>query len=90
MQLRFNRDAYHDRCQVETVVSMLKRRQGSYTSGRSHHSRCRDLYLMVLTHNAMILVLLRVFYRAGCQPFQNAFSDFYMPAGGSCFALARS
>ena len=71
MQLRFNRDAYHDRCQVETVVSMLKRRQGSYTSGRSHHSRCRDLYLMVLTHNAMILVLLRVFYRAG----QNYYFD---------------
>jgi Transposase DDE domain len=65
MQVRFDRDAYHDRCQVETVVSMLKRRQGSHTSGRSHRSRCRDLYLMVLTHNAMILILLRVFYRAG-------------------------
>ena len=69
MQVRFDRDAYHDRCQVETVVSMLKRRQGSHTSGRSHHSRCRDLYLMVLTHNAMILILLRVFYRAFLTPF---------------------
>ena len=69
MQVRFDRDAYHDRCQVETVVSMLKRRQGSHTSGRSHHSRCRDLYLMVLTHNAMILILIRVFYRAGQSHF---------------------
>ncbi|MGH8595742.1 MAG: transposase, partial [Gammaproteobacteria bacterium] len=68
MQVRFDRDAYHDRCQVETVVSMLKRRQGSHTSGRTHHSRCRDLYLMVLTHNAMILMILRVFYRACQEP----------------------
>ena len=71
MQVRFDRDAYHDRCQVETVVSMLKRRQGSHTSGRSHHSRCRDLYLMVLTHNAMILILIRVFYRAGQSHFSH-------------------
>ena len=69
MQVRFDRHAYHDRCQVETVVSMLKRRQGSHTTGRTYHRRCRDLYLMVLTHNAMILILLRVFYRAGRESF---------------------
>ena len=52
---------------------MLKRRQGSHTSGRSHYSRCRDLYLMVLTHNAMLLILLRVFYRARMSPFCSRF-----------------
>jgi hypothetical protein len=46
---------YGKRWQVETVMSMLKRRQGSAVSGRTHWSRCRDLMLMVITHNVMIL-----------------------------------
>ena len=65
MQVRFDHEAYHDRCQVETVMSMIKRRQGFHTPGRSYHSQCRDLYLLALTHNAMILVIIQVFYRAG-------------------------
>ena len=36
--------------------------------GRSHNSRCRDLYLRVLTHN-IALALLQVFYRALTTPF---------------------
>jgi DDE family transposase len=71
MQVRFDRVAYRDRCQAETVVSMIKRRQGSHTAGRSYHSRCRDLSLMVLTHNAMILVIVQVFYRAGQSHFSH-------------------
>ena len=70
MQVRFDRPAYKDRCQAETVMSMLKRRQGSHTNGRNAYSQRRDLYLIALTHNAMILVIVRVFYRAG----QNYFS----------------
>jgi hypothetical protein len=62
MQVRFDRDAYHSRSQVETVMSMIKRRQGSYVHGRSYHSRCRDLRLMVLTHNLMILICIALFY----------------------------
>jgi Transposase DDE domain len=65
MQTRFDLDAYHDRAQVETVVSMLKRRQGAYVRGRSYYSQCRELRLMVLTHNVMILVCVRLFYIAG-------------------------
>jgi hypothetical protein len=64
MQVRFDREAYHNRCQVETVMSMIKRRQGFHTAGHTYHSQCRDLYLMALTHNAMILVIIQVFYRA--------------------------
>jgi hypothetical protein len=45
---------YGQRWQVETVMSMLKRRQGSAVNGRSHWSRCRDLMLMVITHNIML------------------------------------
>ena len=69
MQVRFDREAYHNRCQVETVMSMIKRRQGFHTAGHSYHSQCRDLYLMALTHNAMILVIIQVFYRAVASPF---------------------
>jgi hypothetical protein len=65
MQVRFNRDAYRQRSQVETVMSMIKRRQGSHVRGRSYHSQCRDLRLMVLTHNIMILLWRYLFYRAG-------------------------
>lgn len=73
MQVRFDRRAYRDRCQVETVMSMLKRRQGSHAPARKYRSQCRDLYLIALTHNIMILLLLRVFYRATPVPF--SYSD---------------
>lgn len=55
MQTRFNPQKYGQRWQVETVMSMIKRRQGDATSGRSHHSRRRDMMLMVITHNVMIV-----------------------------------
>ena len=65
MKQRFDRPAYRHRTQVETVISMIKRRQGPHVHGRSYHSQCRDLRLLVLTHNVMILVIVWVFYRAG-------------------------
>jgi hypothetical protein len=43
---------------------MLKRNFGSSLRARSHWSRCRDLYLRVLTHN-IALALSWLFYRAG-------------------------
>ncbi len=69
MQVRFNRDAYRQRSQVETVMSMIKRRQGTHVRGHNYHSQCRDLRLMVLTHNVMILFWTRVFYRADLSLF---------------------
>ena len=69
MKVRFDRPAYRRRSQVETVISMIKRRQGAHVHGRSYHSQCRDLRLLVLTHNVMILVLIKVFYRAFLTPF---------------------
>jgi hypothetical protein len=56
---------------VETVISMIKRRQGAHIQGRSYHSQCRDLRLKALTHNVMILVVVELFYRAG----QNCLID---------------
>ncbi len=55
MQTRFNRKQYGQRWQAETVMSMIKRRQGDSTAGRTYHSRRRDLMLMAITHNFMIL-----------------------------------
>jgi hypothetical protein len=62
MQTRFNDSLYHRRAQVETVISMIKRRQGPHARGRTYHSQCRDLRLMALTHNVMILLRLELFY----------------------------
>lgn len=55
MQTRFSRKQYGQRWQAETVMSMIKRRQGDSTSGRTYHSRRRDMMLMAVTHNIMIL-----------------------------------
>ncbi|MBI3839614.1 MAG: transposase [Planctomycetia bacterium] len=74
MQVRFDSDAYHDRTQVETVMSMIKRNQLPYVRGRTYHSQCRDLRLMTLTHNVTILITIEVFYRAGLTPFCHAVS----------------
>lgn len=71
MKQRFDRPAYRRRSQVETVISMIKRRQGPHVRGRSYHSQCRDLRLLVLTHNVMILVFIQVFYRAVASPFDG-------------------
>ena len=65
MQIRFDTAAYRDRPQVETVMSMIKRRQGAHVRGIGYQSQCRDLRLKVLTHNVMILISVEVFYRAG-------------------------
>jgi hypothetical protein len=71
MKLRFDRHAYRHRTQVETVISMIKRRQGPHVHGRSYYSQCRDLRLLALTHNVMILVVVQVFYRAACRAFSS-------------------
>jgi hypothetical protein len=79
MQTRFDKKRYGQRWQVETVVSMMKRRLGSSLSGRTYWSRRRDLMLMVLTHNIMIrlpfnlIQRIRVFYRADLSPFLPVF-----------------
>jgi hypothetical protein len=69
MQIRFDAALYGQRAQVETMASMLKRRQGAYVHGRTYHSQCRDLRLMALTHNLMIVLRITVFYRASMSPF---------------------
>jgi hypothetical protein len=62
MQTRFDETKYHRRAQVETVISMIKRRQGNHVRSRTYQAQCRDLRLMALTHNVMILLRVEVFY----------------------------
>ena len=50
---------YGRRWQVETTMSMLKRRLGESTWSRTTARRRRDLYLMALTHDILILYRLR-------------------------------
>jgi hypothetical protein len=69
MKVRFDRAAYRRRSQVETVVSMINRRQGAHVTARSYHSQCRELRLLILTHNIMTLVVVEVFYTAVLTPF---------------------
>ncbi|HEY4233043.1 MAG TPA: transposase [Lacipirellulaceae bacterium] len=69
MQTRFDEVAYRDRIQVETVISMVKRRLEAFVRGRTSWSQRRDLWLKVLTHNVMILLHIEVFYRAWRIPF---------------------
>jgi hypothetical protein len=67
MRLHFRRTLYRQRWQAETVISMLKRNYGSALRARSYWSQCREMLLLVLTHNtAIILCPSGLFYRA-CQ-----------------------
>jgi len=66
MASRFDHARYGQRWQVETVFSMIKRRQGSTVNARRCWTQSYALLLKALTHN--ILILKRppqVFYRAG-------------------------
>jgi len=66
MRTDFNQELYGQRWQVETIFSMIKRNYGSALCGRHYWSQCRDMLLLVLTHNiAIILPVKELFYRAG-------------------------
>ncbi len=47
---------YGQRAQAESGFSMFKRRLGSAVAGRSYWSQCRDLFLMAITYNIMLLL----------------------------------
>jgi transposase len=68
MRTHFNRELYGQRWQVETAFSMIKRNYGSALRAKHYWSQCREMLLLVLTHNiAIILRLKELFYRA-CAP----------------------
>ena len=64
MAQEFNKVKYGQRWQVETVFSMIKRNLGSWLHGRSYWSQCRDMMLLALVHNIMILKQYRAFLQS--------------------------
>jgi hypothetical protein len=74
MKQRLNKHygRYGQRAQAETGFSMFKRRLGSTVHGKSYWSQCRDLLLMAITYNIMLVLgFLEVFYRAGRDALDN-------------------
>ena len=57
MKQRLNKHygRYGQRAQAETGFSMFKRRLGSLVRGKGFWSQCRDLLLMAITYNIMLL-----------------------------------
>ena len=71
MKSRIHLTRYGQRWQVETVNSMLKRLLGSALRARTYWNQQREMFLMVLTLNIMLLaaLFLQLFYRARLTPF---------------------
>jgi hypothetical protein len=69
MNTDFDEESDGQRWQVETVFSMIKRNFGSALRARTYWSQCREMMLLVLTHNiAIILLVKELFYRACLTP----------------------
>jgi hypothetical protein len=66
MKQRLNKNygRYGQRWQAETGFSMLKRRLATTVNGRDYWSQCRELFLLAITYNVLLLVQLEVFYKA--------------------------
>ncbi len=63
---RYRDYRYGQRWQVETAISMIKRRLGGYVLNRSNPARFAEMMLKVLTHNIMLIVFyLRQLDRTG-------------------------
>ena len=78
MKARLHLTRYGQRWQAETVNSMVKRLLGSELRARTYWSQCREMLLMAITLNVMILARLwsvsKVFYRAGASGFVERLS----------------
>jgi hypothetical protein len=55
---------YGQRWQSETVFSMIKRRLATAVQGRSYWSQCRELWLLAITHNLMLLYVITGFLQS--------------------------
>ena len=70
MRTAFDKKTYGQRWQVETVFSMIKRNFGDTINARNDSAQCREMMLLVLTHNIAVLLLVNeLFYRATYERF---------------------
>jgi hypothetical protein len=58
MKQRLDKDygSYGQRWQIETVNSMIKRRLSAHVAARTYWSQGRELMLLIISHNTMILL----------------------------------
>ncbi len=58
MKQRLTKDygSYGQRWQIETVNSMIKRRLAAHVAARTYWSQSRELMLLIVSHNIMILL----------------------------------
>jgi len=71
MKQRLTKDygGYGQRWQAETGFSMLKRRLADTVHGRSYWSQCRELLLLAITYNIMLLHAAETFLQSKPDPF---------------------
>jgi len=63
-EIEISQQTYY-RWQVETVYSMIKRNLTDTLLSRSFWAQCREICLLAITHNLMIIQLVKeLFYRA--------------------------
>ncbi len=79
MKSRLNKNygKYGQRWQVETSISMLKRRLATSVNGRSYWSQCRELLLLAITYNLMILYAAAGFLQSSPVPVLSEPLGFY-------------
>jgi len=65
MAIDFQQEIYGQRWQIETVMFMIKQHQGETLTAHHYQTRRREMGLMAITHNIMIVTLEQGFYRAG-------------------------
>ena len=82
MAVNFDEETYGQRWQVETVMSMIKQHLGSSISARTDGTRHREMALMAITHNILIVLPEELFYKAFLTPFVRPLKD--------CSHFARS
>lgn len=55
---------YGQRWQIETILSMIMRNLDHAIHARTYHSQCREMMLLTVTHNLMVVIVVEVFYGA--------------------------
>jgi Transposase DDE domain len=70
MKQRLNKDygSYGQRWQVETGISMIKRRITTLVNARTYWTQCRELLLIALTYNLMLLYAAAGFLQSKMRP----------------------
>ena len=69
MKKHLDKKRYGQRWQVETVFSMIKRNLNETINAKTYWPQCREMMLLVLTHNiAILLCVTELFYRADLTP----------------------